>query len=187
MTATVTSQQLSPLDTPLTLRTLLDHAAAKRKLSGRKLAHLAQSHGFEITHTTINGIRNGSYKSQPSNDSIRAIAWLAGVRDETAFQAAGRKAPGRPFADELPPGVDRLGPRERKAAIEMLRALVAQSDLIDELERERDNALSFASPEHVSVLPLCDDRDAHPTTTTTPGTTGGSGQGELDLLDTDSR
>ncbi|UYP17765.1 hypothetical protein OED52_13900 [Rhodococcus sp. Z13] len=125
----------------VTLQALLDYAASKRKMSGRKLAELAQSKGFEITHTTINGIRNGSYRFQPSDDSIRAIAWLAGVRDETAFEAAGRKPPGKPFAEELPPGVDRLGPKERKAVVEVLRVLVAQSTRIDELERERDSVL----------------------------------------------
>lgn len=120
---------------PTTLKDLLDIAADQRGLSGRKLADLAQQHGFKLVHTTINQIRSGSYKSRPSEDNLRAIAWLAGVNERVAFEAVGRKLPGKPFAEELPPGVDQLGPRERKAAIELLRAFVAQQERIDELEQ----------------------------------------------------
>ena len=56
---------------------------------------------------------------------LRALAWLAGVHEDVAFTAAGKPKPGPPLADELPPGVDYLSPRSRRAAIEMLRALVA--------------------------------------------------------------
>lgn len=120
---------------PTTLKDLLDSAADQRGLSGRKLADLAQQHGFKLVHTTINQIRSGSYKSRPSEDNLRAIAWLAGVNERVAFEAVGRKLPGKPFAEELPPGVGQLGPRERKAAIELLRAFVAQQERIDELEQ----------------------------------------------------
>lgn len=121
--------------TPPTLRDLLDLAMDKRgTTSGRRLAELARGHGFEVTHTTINQIRSGSYKFRPSEDTIEAFAWLAGVPAETAYAAAGRRAPGRPFAEDLPPGVDNLGPRERKAAVELLRAFVAQQERIDQLE-----------------------------------------------------
>ena len=113
-------------DDQSTLQALLRKAASDRDLSGRALADLANSNGWKLTHGTINAIRNGSYKSDPSEDTIRAIAWLAGVSERVAFAAAGRRQPGPPFADELPPGVDDLSPKERKAAIEMLRVLVAQ-------------------------------------------------------------
>lgn len=119
---------------PPTLQHLFDLAVDKHGTnSGRRLAELAREHGFEVTHTTINKIRSGAYKSRPSEDTIEAFAWLAGVPAETAYDAAGRRAPGRPFAEDLPPGVDNLGPRERKAAVEMLRALVAQQERIDAL------------------------------------------------------
>lgn len=112
------------MNEPLSLRDLVEAAAAKRGASGLRLAEIAEAAGFKITVTTINAIRQGTYKSKPRPNTIRAIAWLAGVTDDVAFTAAGQPVPGPPFADELPPGVDNLPPKARRAAIEMLRALV---------------------------------------------------------------
>jgi len=131
---------------PHTLKDLLDHAADTRGLSGRKLADLAQQHGFRLVHTTVNQIRSGTYKSRVSEENLRAIAWLAGVPERVAFEAVGRPLPGKPFAEELPPVVDQLGPRERKAAVAMLRALVAQQERIDELERGKDDDSNPGNP-----------------------------------------
>ncbi len=86
-------------------------------------------------HTTINAIRNGTYKSEPSSDTIRAIAWLAGVSEATAFALAGRPAPGVPFKDELPDGVDQLSPKRRRIAVEMLRALIEAEQLDHTVDR----------------------------------------------------
>jgi hypothetical protein len=88
-------------------------------------------------HTTLNAIAAGTYKSQPKADTVRAIAWLAGVTDEVAFTAAGLPVPGPPFADELPPGVDNLSPKARKALIDLMRVLV---------EEERDGDAEHAAP-----------------------------------------
>lgn len=85
---------------------------------------MAQREGFAITVTTINHLKAGTYKSVPAVETIRAIAWLAGVSDEVAFTAAGQPVPGPPLADELPPGTDNLSPKSRKAVIEMLRVLI---------------------------------------------------------------
>lgn len=122
---------------PHTLRALLELAFTKRQVSGRKLAEMAQQQGFALVSTTVNQIRSGAYKSQPTDDTIKAIAWLAGVSERAAYEAAGRRMPGKPFAEDLPPGVDNLGPKERKAAVEILRALVAQQERIDELEDDK--------------------------------------------------
>lgn len=123
-------------------------------MAGRALADLARKNGFEITHGTVNSIRSGAYKSRPSDSTIRAIAWLAGVSEDTAFQAADRNPPGRPFAEDLPPGVDDLEPRQRKAAVEILRAMVAQHKEILQL---RDKA-EDSTPENPG-LRLVDDKD----------------------------
>ena len=100
-------------------------AVVQREASGRQLTTLAQSRGLKLTYTTFNQIRNGTYKFQATDDTIRALAWLAEVSEDVAFTAAGKPKPGPPLADELPPGVDNLSLRSRRAAIEMLRALVA--------------------------------------------------------------
>ena len=128
-----------------TLQALLELACSKHQLSGRKLAELAQRQGFALVSTTVNQIRSGAYKSQPAEDTLKAIAWLAGVPERVAYEAAGRRMPGKPFAEDLPPGVDNLGPRERRAAVEMLRALVAQQERIAELE---DGGLADAMSEN---------------------------------------
>lgn len=109
-----------------TLRGLIGKARREREMSVRKLALAAQGAGHKIVDTTLNAIQNGTYKSEPTEETIRAIGWLADVSDEIAFAAAGRALPGPPFAEELPPGVDDLTSTERKAAIVMLRTLVAQ-------------------------------------------------------------
>lgn len=108
------------------LQGLIGKARRERATSIRQLAMQAKAAGYKIVGTTLNAIESGSYKSTPSDDTIRAIAWLAGVGDEIAFMAAGRRVPGPPFAAELPPGVDDLSPKEREAVIGLLRVLVAQ-------------------------------------------------------------
>ncbi len=114
-----------------TLRGLIAKARRERDKSVRQLALTAQEAGHKIVGTTLNAIEGGTYKSVPTAETIRAIGWLAGVTDEIAFAAAGRSIPGPPFAEELPPGVDDLTSPERRAAIAMLRALVAQRQEIN--------------------------------------------------------
>lgn len=144
----MTNQQQHP-----SLRDLINKAADERAMAGRALAELAQKHGFEITHGTVNSIRSGSYKSRPSDGTLKAIAWLAGVSEKVAFEAAGRKLPGRPFAEDLPPGVDELEPRHRKAAVEMLKTMVALQQEVLEL---RDGK-STHPPQENSALRLVPD------------------------------
>lgn len=109
---------------PQTLIELAELAVSKRDASGRRLAELAQNEGFALASTTFNHIRAGRYKSVPTDETIRAIGWLAGVSDEVAFAAAGQKAPGLPLADELPPGADYLSPKARKTIIDLTRVLI---------------------------------------------------------------
>lgn len=106
------------------LQGLIDQAVAKRKTSVRQLGFLAQDAGFKVVGTTLSHIRAGRYKSVPSEDTIRAIAYLAGVDESVAFAAAGQQVPGPPLADELPPGADLLSPKSRKAVVDMVRVLV---------------------------------------------------------------
>lgn len=130
------------MNAPKNLRDLLDHALVERGVtSGRRLADVAQREGFDLTHTTVNAIRGGTYKSQPSDETLRAIAWLAGVSVEDAFTAAGLPVPGPPFADELPPGVDKLSPKARRAVIELLRVLVDE-----EAGEEREDSSAPMKP-----------------------------------------
>ncbi|WP_394524914.1 helix-turn-helix domain-containing protein [Paenarthrobacter nicotinovorans] len=109
---------------PESLKELVELAIQRHDASGLALSQLAQRAGYTVTYTTINQIRQGTYKSIPREPTLRALAWLAGVDDSVAFTAAGQPAPGPPFAEELPPGVDNLSPRSRKIMIDLARVLV---------------------------------------------------------------
>ncbi len=128
-----------PVNDSRTLRDLVGLAQHRHDASARELARRAQDRGYRITATTLSAILAGTYKSRPSRETLQAIAWLAGVHEDEAFTAAGLPVPGPPFADELPPGVDNLSPRKRRAVIDLLRVLIE--------DEERDG----------------DDRDAAPT------------------------
>lgn len=105
-----------------TLSELIELASAKHNgASGRRLADIAADAGFDVSHTTLNRIRSGTYNGAPSATTIKAIAWLASVSEDHAFAAAGQDVPRAPFASVLPPGVDNLGPSERRAVVELLR------------------------------------------------------------------
>lgn len=128
MNATPTLQELvnAVRDRGMSFRAM-DAAVAKEEAR--------RPRGMSLNYTTAAKIARGDYSRTPSDGTIRAVAFLAGVSDEVAFTAAGRKLAGPPFADELPDGVDELDPRERRAALEILRVLVAQRQ---ELNRHAD-------------------------------------------------
>jgi len=104
---------------------LIDAAAARHGgVSGRRLAQIARDGGHDVTHATLNRIRQNSYLSRPSVATVRAIAYLAGVAEDTAFAAAGvtLARAGQPYRP--PAEADRLDARQRKALSELIRAVV---------------------------------------------------------------
>jgi hypothetical protein len=105
---------------------LIDIAAQRHGgASGRRLAELAQRAGHDISHATLNRLRQGTYATRPSDASIRAIACLADVSENTAFAAAGVTAP-TAVAYEPPAEAQRMTTRQRKAMNELIRAFVAE-------------------------------------------------------------
>ena len=109
---------------PTSLKELAQLVFDMQGTSARQVAQRAEKRGYRLTHTTINQMRAGTYKSVPKEETLRALADLAGVSVETAFHAAGLPVPGPPLADELPPGSDNLSPKSRAAVIQMLRVLI---------------------------------------------------------------
>lgn len=110
-----------------TSKSLMDliEIAVKRNggVSGRRLAEIAQQAGHDISHATLNRLRQGTYASRPTDASIRAIAFLAEVPETVAFAAVGV----RPPATEqylLPAEAQRMDTRQRRALDELLRAFV---------------------------------------------------------------
>lgn len=106
------------------LRDLAQAVADKQQLSSRQIAEKAKRAGRRLSYTTLNHMLAGTYKSVPSTDTLRTLAWLAGVSEEVAFTAAGQQVPGPPLADELPDGADHLSPKSRRVIIDMVRVLI---------------------------------------------------------------
>lgn len=74
-------------ETP-TLDELVEKAAARHNgASGRRLAEIAHQGGHEVSHATLNRIRRGTYASTPTDQTLHAIAFLAGVDPKVAFAA----------------------------------------------------------------------------------------------------
>ena len=113
-----------------TLVSLIDLAFDRHQTSsGAKLARIARDNEFKIVATTINHIRAGTYRPRPGKQTLEALAFLAGVPPRVAYDAAGLPAPGPPFAQELPDGVDYLSPKERDLVIRLCRVLLDRHEL----------------------------------------------------------
>lgn len=109
---------------PTSLQELAQLVLDVQGTSARQVALRAEAKGLKLTDTTLNQMKSGSYKFVPREETLRALADLAGVSVETAFHAAGLPVPGPPLADELPPGSDNLSPKSRAAVIQILRVLI---------------------------------------------------------------
>ncbi|MEU9807972.1 hypothetical protein [Mycobacterium sp. NPDC050853] len=93
--------------------------------SGRRLAEIAQRGGHEVSHATLNRLRQGTYASRPSDASIRAIAYLAEVPETAAFAAAGVRPPAAEQY-QVPGEAHRMSVRQRRALDELLRAFISE-------------------------------------------------------------
>lgn len=144
--------------TPSTLRDLLQSARDDRPgVSLRDLETLveqeekADPRGLTLNRTTASKILRGVYR-EVSPGTVRAVAWLAGVSDEQAFEAAGQATPGPPFRDELPPDVDNLGLSERRAVVEVVRAFTHLHDRELQVRRKFDDLLEGVAERIVQSL-----------------------------------
>ncbi|MBC7299537.1 hypothetical protein [Nocardia salmonicida] len=122
-----------------TLRELLQRAA-DRGLSTRAMEaaveRVATTSGtrMRLNRGTASQILSGKYKSKPSDSTIRAIAHLAGVPDLVAFAAADQPAPDTlAFRAEIPSEADKLSPRRRRIAIDVIRSLIEAQQLEHQL------------------------------------------------------
>ncbi|MGW4123676.1 hypothetical protein [Nocardia sp. NPDC004711] len=117
-----------------TLRDLLQ-AASDKGMSTRAMEKAvdmaAKSSGIDmrLNRGTASLILSGKYKSKPSDSTIRAIAYLAGTPESVAFAAAGQLMPTISFRDEVPAEADKLSPRRRRIALEVIRNLLEAEEL----------------------------------------------------------
>ncbi|KRQ17809.1 hypothetical protein BKG80_18135 [Mycobacteroides chelonae] len=118
---------------------LIESAARRHDgASGRRLAEIAQRGGHEVSHATLNRLRQGTYASRPSDTSIRAVAYLAEVPETVAFAAAGVRAP---MAEryEPPAEAQRMSTPQRKAVDQLLRAFLG-----DQVPANRIDGVDFS-------------------------------------------
>lgn len=132
--------------------------------SGRRLAELAQRAGHDISHATLNRLRQGTYATRPSDASIRAIAYLADVSENVAFAAAGVSAPAA-VVYQAPAEAQRMSTRQRKALDELIRAFAVDDKPAPAAgldfgrllaARERLTTALTAGGEHVAAERLVD-------------------------------
>lgn len=112
-----------------TSKSLMDliEVAVKRHdgASSRRLADIAQQAGHDVSHNTLNRLRQGTYASRPADASVRAIAYLAEVPETMAFAAIGVRPPTTEHY-QVPDVAQRMNTQQRKALDALLRAFVVQ-------------------------------------------------------------
>jgi len=113
---------------PRTLRDVALAAKARHDgAGGRGLAKVAGKHGHTISYGTIDSILAGTYTRKPSVKTLRALAYLSDLPERQVLGIAGMRAPSNGLAEQLPEGVDELGPEERQMLIDMARGLIRQA------------------------------------------------------------
>ena len=112
-----------------TLADLLAQAERRQEVTGgRALARRALELGHAVSHTTLNKILAGRIDNRLSAGTLDAVVALSGASRARVYAAAGRPAPGKPFADELPAEADLLSRRQRDVVLGVVRALLEASE-----------------------------------------------------------
>ncbi|MGX5360050.1 hypothetical protein [Kocuria sp. KH4] len=149
---------------PLTLRDIAQAASDRHNgARGRELDRIAKSRGLTLSYTTVDKILNGIYTSRPKRSTLDALAQLAGIPQEKAYEAAGMPLPQTRLQDQLPPDIDELRPDQRKMLIDLARGLLQQNRREQELlrrlaqlEERGGNAVSTAPITHAGESPATD-------------------------------
>ncbi|MFE3105972.1 hypothetical protein [Nocardia tengchongensis] len=131
-------------ETP-TLDELVERASIRHNgASGRRLAEIAQQAGYEVSHATLNRIRRGTYRSTPTDQTLKAVAFLAGVDADVAYSAA---------AAEL-----ETTRRTADLYFEWARLQFQSRQLTYEYARSRDISPDEAGRELAEILEMDEDR-----------------------------
>lgn len=125
--------------TKLTLQDVARAAADKNGgKGGRGLKRLAEAKGLTLSYTTVDRILQGKYESTPQRQTIEALAVLAEMPLEDAYEAAGVPLPGASLAEQLPDGSDNLSTHQRRVVLDVIRGFIRDNDRMADLEQERD-------------------------------------------------
>lgn len=87
------------MNEPISLAGFVELASRRHNgASGRRLAEIAARDGFDISHSTLNRIRRGTYGSVPTEAVLKAIAHLAEVPEDVVVRATDASSGRRPEA-----------------------------------------------------------------------------------------
>lgn len=121
----------------LTLQDVARAAADKNGgKGGRGLKRLAEAKGLTLSYTTVDRILQGKYESTPQRQTIEALAVLAEIPLEEAYEAAGVPLPGVSLAEQLPDGADNLSTHQRRVVLDVIRGFVRDNARMADLEHE---------------------------------------------------
>ncbi|MEU2418927.1 hypothetical protein ABZ546_14220 [Brachybacterium paraconglomeratum] len=121
----------------LTLQDVARAAADKNGgKGGRGLKRLAEAKGLTLSYTTVDRILQGKYESTPQRQTIEALAVLAEIPIEEAYEAAGVPLPGASLAEQLPDGSDNLSTHQRRVVLDVIRGFVRDNARMADLEHE---------------------------------------------------
>lgn len=124
-------------DKPQTLRDVALLAVTRNGgSSGRGLHRAAKARGMTLSYTTVSKIIAGTYLSDPSNETIEALASLAGIPASVAYEAASLPIPMAPLADQLPEGADTLSPEQRRLVIDAVSQFAALNRALTKASRQ---------------------------------------------------
>lgn len=142
--------------TKLTLQDVARAAADKNGgKGGRGLKRLAEAKGLTLSYTTVDRILQGKYESTPQRQTIEALAVLAEMPLEDAYEAAGVPLPGASLAEQLPDGSDNLSTHQRRVVLDVIRGFIRDNDRMADLEQERDARV----PGRAELLQLANEHD----------------------------
>ncbi|MFE7605732.1 hypothetical protein ACFU1Q_11280 [Brachybacterium paraconglomeratum] len=142
--------------TKLTLQDVARAAAEKNGgKGGRGLKRLAEAKGLTLSYTTVDRILQGKYESTPQRQTIEALAVLAEMPLEDAYEAAGVPLPGASLAEQLPDGSDNLSTHQRRVVLDVIRGFIRDNDRMADLEQERDARV----PARAELLQLANEHD----------------------------
>ncbi|MFQ2844088.1 hypothetical protein [Mycobacterium paragordonae] len=129
------------------LAELLDRASERHNgASGRRLADIAKADGFDVSHSTLNKIRKGTYTSEPTVATLRAIAHLARVREDKVL-----------YSIKEPKGIEDAA--VERAFTEWLNAWYREQNLVLDYARARRIAFEDAEEELQDVKTMFEERN----------------------------
>lgn len=121
---------------PQTLQEVAQTAADLHEGSaGRYMEELARRAGLNLSRTTFDKMLRGNYRSRPSRETVRALAYVAQLPEVLVAEVAGLPRLGGDLAEQLPPGHETLTAEQQSAVIAVVRQYVKANQALADARR----------------------------------------------------